>query len=110
MLARFHKTAPVTAVLPDSRALVAKTKDGRAVAMVPVDWVQWTAAYEKALGEVEKRAKAELGATKLELRMTGTMSAVAKQEMAARGWSVVENVPSTFEVAQSRAQAAPKQD
>jgi hypothetical protein len=102
MLARFHKTAPVVAVLPDSRALVAKTKDGKAVVMLPVDWVSWTEAYEKALGEVEKRAKAELGATKLELRMTGTMSAGAKKEMAARGWSVVENVPSTFEVAQSR--------
>ena len=108
MLARFHKTAPVAAVLPDSRALVAKTKDGRVVVMLPVDWVRWTEAYEKALGEVEKRAKAELGATKLELRMTGTMSAVAKQEMATRGWTFVENVPSTFEVAQSRAKTAPK--
>ena len=58
MLARFHKTAPVAAVLPDSRALVAKTKDGRAVVLLPVDWVSWTEAYEKALGEVEKRAKA----------------------------------------------------
>ena len=110
LLARFHKTAPVTTVLPDSRALVAKTKDGRAVVMLPVDWVSWTEAYEKALGEVEKRTKAELGATKLELRMTGTMSAVAKREMATRGWTVVENVPSTFEAAQSRAQTAPKQD
>jgi len=108
LLARFHTTAPVVAVLPDSRALVAKTKDARAVAMLPVDWVSWTEAYEKALGEVEKRAKAELGATKLELRMTGTMSAVAKKEMSTRGWSVVENVPSTFEVAQSRAKTAPK--
>ena len=108
LLARFHTTAPVVAVLPDSRALVAKTKDARAVVMLPVDWVSWTEAYEKALGEVEKRAKAELGATKLELRMTGTMSAVAKKEMSTRGWSVVENVPSTFEVAQSRAKTAPK--
>jgi hypothetical protein len=110
MLARFHKTAPVVAVLPDSRALVAKTRDGRAVVMLPVDWVRWTEAYEKALAEVETRAKGELGATKLELRMTGTMSAVAKKEMAARGWSVVENVPSTFEVAQTSAKAAPKKN
>ncbi len=110
MLARFHKTAPVVSVLPDSRALVAKTRDGRAVVMLPVDWVRWTEAYEKALAEVETRAKGELGATKLELRMTGTMSAVAKKEMAARGWSVVENVPSTFEVAQTSAKAAPKKN
>ena len=108
MLERFHKTTPVAALLTDSRALVAKTKDGRAVALLPVDWVRWTEAYEKSLADVERRAKAELGATKLELRMTGTMSAVAKKEMATRGWSVVENQPSSFEVAQSRAKTASK--
>ena len=97
MLERFHKTTPVVALLPDSRALVAKTKDARAVVLLPVDWVSWTEAYEKALTEVAKRAKEELGARKLELRMTGTMSAEAKKETAARGWEVVENVPSTIE-------------
>jgi hypothetical protein len=95
MLARFHKTTPVVAVLPDSRALVAKTKDGRAVVLVPLDWIGWTQAYEKALTEVEARAKKELGATKLELRMTGTMSPVASKEMAARGWTVSEKAAAT---------------
>jgi hypothetical protein len=108
LLARFHKTAPVASILPDSRALVAKTKDARAAVLLPVDWVRWTEAFEKSATEVADRAKKELGATTLELRMTGTMSAVAKKEMAARGWTVVENVPSTFEVAQARAKAAPK--
>ncbi len=108
MLARFHKTAPVAAILTDSRALVAKTKDGRAVVLLPVDWVRWTEAFDKALTEVEKRAKAELGAAKLEMRMTGTMSAVAKKEMAARGWAVTENVPLSFELAQAQAKPAPK--
>ena len=42
--------------------------------------------------------------------MTGTMSAVAKKEMASRGWTVVENVPSTFEVALAGAKAAPKEN
>ena len=108
MLARFHKSAPVAAILPDSRALVAKTKDGRAVVLLPVDWVRWTEAFDKALTEVEKRAKAEMGATKLEMHMTGTMSAVAKKEMAARGWTVTENVPLSFELAQAQAKSAPK--
>lgn len=103
MLARFHRTTPVVAVLPDSRAMVAKTKDGRAVVLIPLDWVSWTEACDKVFTEVETRAKRELGATKLELRMTGTMSRVAKQEMAARAWTVVENIPSTFEVAKARA-------
>jgi hypothetical protein len=108
MLARLHKSTPVAAVLTDSRALVAKTKDGRAVVLLPVDWVRWTEAFDKALTEVERRAKAELGATKLEMRMTGTMSAVAKKEMAARGWTVTENVPVSFELAQAQAKSAPK--
>jgi hypothetical protein len=102
MLSRFHKTSPVAAVLTDSRALVAKTKDGRAVVLLPVDWVRWTEAFEKALGEIEKRAREELGAGKLELRMTGTMSAVAKKEMAARGWTVTENLPTSFDIVQTK--------
>jgi hypothetical protein len=101
LLADFHKKTPVASVLTDSRALVAKTKDGRAVVLLPVDWVRWTEAYEKSLGEIEKRAKEELGASKLELRMTGTMSAVAKKEMAARGWTVTENLPSGFAMART---------
>jgi hypothetical protein len=108
MLDRFNKTSPVAALLTDSRALVAKTKDGRAVVLLPLDWVSWTEAYAKAVAEVEKRAKEELGATKLELQMTGTMSAEAKKEMAARGWKVVENVPSTADLLFAKAAAAPK--
>ncbi len=92
MLARFHKLTPVAAVLPDSRALVAKTKDGRAVILLPVDWVRWTKAYDQALAQITRRAKAELGASGLELRTTGALSAVARQETSARGWKVVEKV------------------
>ena len=92
MLQRFHAIAPVTALLTDSRALVAKTKDERAVALVPVDWVQWTDAFAKAATQAGARAKKELGATKLELRLIGRISAVAKKELAALGWTVVDGV------------------
>jgi hypothetical protein len=93
LLAAFHKTSPVAAILTDSRAMVAKTKDGRAVALLPLDWLSWTAAFEQALTAVETRAKQELGASKLELRLTGKVSPVAKAELVKRGWTVVENVP-----------------
>jgi hypothetical protein len=36
------------------------------------------------------------------------MSATAKKETAARGWTVVENVPSTVEAAKARAKTAAK--
>jgi hypothetical protein len=86
--------------------MVAKTKDGSVVVLLPLDWIGWTAAYEKALSEVETRAKKELEATKLELRMTGTMSPVAKKEMSAHGWTVVEKAPSTFDVVEAGGTAA----
>jgi hypothetical protein len=92
MLQRFHTTAPVAELLPDSRALIAKTNDARAVALVPVDWVQWIEPFAKAATEAAARARKELLAQKLALRLTGRMSAVAKREAAALGWSVAEGV------------------
>ena len=90
MLQRFHAASPVAELLPDSRALVAKTKDGRGVALVPVDWVQWTEPFAKAVTEAGARAKKELGAGALELRLTGKASDLAKKEATALGWKVVE--------------------
>jgi hypothetical protein len=106
MLQGLHEKRPVAAVLPDSRAMVAKTKDGAAVVVLPVDHLRWTAQVEKALGEIGGRAKAELGATKLELRTTATVSATAKKELAARRFTVTEGQPYTQEVMQAQATAA----
>jgi hypothetical protein len=96
----------VSVVLSDSRALVAKTRQGVAVALLPVDWVRWTAAFEKSLAEIEARAREELGATAFEMRLTGSMSETARTEVQARGWTVVEHLPLTIEVALERAKAA----
>ena len=108
MLQRFHAKSPVVELLPDSRALVAKTEDGRAVALLPIDSIRWTPEFEKAATNVQARASKELGATKLEVRLSGTASTTAKKELAARGIAVVENELLTFEVATSPAGAAPK--
>jgi hypothetical protein len=84
---------------------VAKTRDGRAVALLPVDSIRWTAAFEKAANEVQQRAAKELGATKLELQISGIVSPTAKKELAAKGITVVENLPLTLEVAAAAAPA-----
>jgi hypothetical protein len=105
MLARFHAATPVTQVLSDSRAMVAKAGDGRAVALVPVDWIAWTEPYAKAVAEIGERSKKELGATGLELRLTGRMSDRAKQETKALGWTVTENVPGLAETPKTAAAA-----
>jgi hypothetical protein len=108
MLDRLNRKAGVTAVLEDSRAMVARTKDGRAIVLLPVDWVRWTEPFDKASAEVAQRAKAELGATKVELQTTGRVSAAAKKELAARGFSIVENLPYSFELAQAGTKPAPQ--
>ena len=100
MLERVHRKVGVTAILEDSRAIVAKAKDGRALVLLPVDWIRWTEAFDKASADVARRAKAELGGSKLELQTTGRVSDVARKELAARGYSLVERLPYTLEVVQ----------
>jgi hypothetical protein len=93
MLQRFHAESAVVEILPDSRTLVAKTKNGRATVLLPVDWMYWTKDFKKTAFEIAGRAKAELGTGRLEIRLSGRMSDRAKEEMRSRGWAVVENVP-----------------
>ena len=93
LLQLFHAKTPVTAILPDSRALVATTQDGRAVILLAVDYIRWSEAFEKSLKEILGRAKSELGASRVELHMTGFASAGAKQQLKALGVTLVEKVP-----------------
>jgi hypothetical protein len=89
MLAGLHRTDRVTAVLRDSRALVARAGP-RAVALLPFDWLRWTAALQKSAAEIAARAKGELGATRLEVRISGVVTPAAKNGLRAAGWSVRE--------------------
>jgi hypothetical protein len=92
MLRTLARSAPVTAVLADSRALVAATRDGGAVVLLPVDWIRWTQAYETAAGQIASRARAELGAQRLELKTSGRLSEVARTNTAALGFKIEEGV------------------
>ncbi len=91
LLAGLHKSQPVTAILEDSRAIVART-GAAAVALLPFDWVRWTEPLKKSAIEIASRAKQELGAGSLELRVSGTVTPAAKAGLAAAGWSVKERV------------------
>jgi hypothetical protein len=93
LLQLFHAKTPVSAILPDSRAVVAKTQDGRAVILLAVDYIRWSEPFEKSLKEILERGKSELGASRFELRMTGFASAGAKQHLKALGVELVEKVP-----------------
>ena len=92
LLAGLHKTQPVSAILEDSRAMIAKTAGGRALAMLPFDYLRWTERLAKAALEIAARARQELGATALEVDVTGTASAAAKAALEKAGWKVKEGV------------------
>jgi len=92
MLQALHAAEPVSAVLTDSRAMVAKTQAGKAVALLPLDYVAWTANVKQAGAEIAQRTKKELGAGGLEMRLTGKASPRATKELTALGWAVQEGV------------------
>ena len=89
MLQAQHTASPVAAVLTDSRALVAKLPAGEVMALLPLDWVRSSAATVGTLQEIGARAKAELGATSLRLKLTGRLSERAVKDFAALGWTRV---------------------
>jgi hypothetical protein len=97
MLAGLHQSEPVTAILEDSRAMVAKT-GARATVLLPLDWLRWTEALQKGGAEIADRAKKELGATALEVRVSGTVTPAAREGLGGFGWIVKEKVAAGLSV------------
>jgi hypothetical protein len=93
MLQRQHGQGAVSAVLTDSRAMVALS-GGRAVALLPLDYLAWTEPVAQAATEIAARAKKELGATGLEMQLTGQASERARKELQGLGWTLKEKASS----------------
>ena len=88
LLQQRHARTPFTAVLTDSRALVAVTADHRAVALLPLDWVRWTSAVESTLRDMIGRARTNCGPRPFVITLTGKASPAMTKEAAARGWTI----------------------
>lgn len=91
LLQRLHAAQPVTAVLGDSRALVA-ARGARAIVVLPVDYLRSSAETREAMAEIDARARAELRATSIEVQMTGRVSDRLRGEMTNIGWTLRERV------------------
>jgi len=89
LLRRWHERSAFAAVLTDSRAMVAVTGDGRAIVLLPLDWIRWTAATESELHEIDGRVRAELHATRLVIALAGKASATTTKALAAQRWTLV---------------------
>jgi hypothetical protein len=89
MLKRQHGETPVKQVLMDSGALIALS-GGRGVALLPLDYLAWTERVAEVAAEAAERAKTELGASGLEMQLTGRVSDRARKELQALGWALKE--------------------
>jgi hypothetical protein len=91
MLERQHGQTPVEEVLTDSRAMVALSQ-GRAVLLLPFDYLARTEGAAEDLAEIAARARQELGATELQMQIAGQVSKRARKNLPKLGWSLTEYV------------------
>ena len=66
---------------------MAVSADGDGRALLPLDWIPWTADVHKALMQIAQRTKQELGATKLTIESPARASERAAAELPKLGWA-----------------------
>ncbi len=88
MLQELNATTPVKAILTDSRTMVAVTRSGDGVALLPLDWLRETRTAVETMTEMAARARAELGATSLRLQTDATVTDRAAAAFTQAGWKV----------------------
>ncbi len=92
MLAQYErKTGNVVAFLALGEFPFVELKSGTIMGLWPVDALSWTESTGKALGAVNADLKRQGLAGKGELRISGTATAMARENMKAMGWKLVEN-------------------
>jgi hypothetical protein len=68
-----------------------QTRDGRLMALLPIDAFSWTRETAVGFIAVSNARKAIAPQSRGELRILGMATAMAKREMKARGWAVLEH-------------------
>lgn len=68
------------------------TRDGRIVGVMPIDALAWTSTTAAVLRDSAADARGVARSGQVELQISGTATALAKKELRALGWRVVENV------------------
>ena len=76
-------------MLTDSRALVALTSGKRAVVLLPLDWLRWTVKSADVLREIGSRASHELGASGMDLVLTGKATERMTRTLGQLGYTLV---------------------
>ena len=88
MLHELHARSPVRAILIDSRAMVAVTKAGEGVVLLPLDWLRETRTAVATMTEIAERARTELGATSLRIETDAHITPRARAAFSKAGWTL----------------------
>jgi hypothetical protein len=71
---------------------VLQTSNGRIIAIFPLDYIAWTAAFAQKEAAVSAALKQTPGVTGKELWITGKVDSAARRALEARGWKVEEKI------------------
>ncbi len=95
----YHETqGPITAITMIEALTIAQTRNGTAMIPFALDYGVWTANADKLSQHLKSNYKADGFNGKFEMWVTGTLSPTAKQELQARGFTVVENAGTRFDI------------
>ena len=99
ILRGYHETqGPITGITMIEALTVAQTRSGAAMIPFALDYGVWTANADRLSQHLKTNYRAAGFNGKFELWVTGTLSPTAKQELQARGFSVVENAGTRFDI------------
>ncbi len=99
ILRGYHETVgPITGVTMVGSLTVAQTKSGAAVIPFALDYGVWTANADRLSQNMKATYKAPGFNGSFEFWVTGSVSSVGRQELEARGYKVVEQAGSGFDI------------
>jgi hypothetical protein len=99
ILRGYHETVgPITGITMVGALTVAQTKSGTAIIPFALDYGVWTANGDRLSKNMKSTYKAPGFNGNFEIWITGAGSPTAKQEYQARGFKVVEQAGSRFEI------------
>jgi len=91
MLAGFHeRVQPLQSLTAAGNVIAARTRDGKVVVAVPVDYIVWTNSVANGASTATAQLQASAGSAARELWVGGGLTPVARKEYEARGWKVFD--------------------
>ena len=99
ILRGYHETvAPLTELQMVGRLVVAQARNGKAFVALPLDHLLWTPAADRRSQELQAGYKGSGFNGRFDVWLTGTASALARQQLTKRGMTVTEEVYKRVEI------------